>query len=121
MKIEKFELERNEKGVQISMVLILEARIRFRIPKSLGRLEVVRGSDIEEESKLRGNIEFDRLWVETRYIDDFADAKRAVMEIKGIIREISLVERSVMDTCLLIENYIRKELQEYLTEEKEGG
>jgi len=121
MKIERFELERSKRGVQTWIIFDLEASIKFKIPKCLGRLEVVRGRDIEEENKLRGNVEFDRLWVETGYIDDFGDAKRAVMEIKGIIREISLAEKAVMGTCLLIENYIRKELQEYLTEEKDGG
>ena len=118
MKIEEFELERNEEGVQVSMTIALETNVRFKVPKSLGSLEVVRGADVDEEGKLKGMVEFDKLWIETKHIDNFTDARRAVTEIRGLIREISLAERAVMDTCLLIENYIRKELQEYLTKEE---
>ena len=119
MKIEEFELERNEEGVQVSMTIALETNIRFKVPnKSLGYLEVVRGADVDEEGKLKGMVEFDKLWIETKHIDNFTDARRAVTEIRGLIREISLAERVAMDTCLLIENYIRKELQEYLIKEE---
>ena len=118
MKIEELELERSEEGVQVSMAFVLETNIRFKVPKSSGCLEVVRGADVDEEGKLKGMVEFDKLWIETKHIDNFTDVRRAVTEIRGLIREISLAERATVDICLLIENYIRKELQEYLTKEE---